>query len=361
MHFRTLGRTGLQVSVVGLGCAGLRPSRTDYAVQIVHRALDLGVNYFDNARSYGDAEIKLGLALEGRCDEAIISTKTGGKTRDEAWRDIESSLQRLRTDHLDNLHLHNLSSWEDLEQRLGPGGALEALVEAKEQGLTRHIGCTGHRNDILIEALKRFPFETILMVMNFVAREPLAALIPLCVERSVGVTIMKGLSKGRLPVDLALKWLLAQPVQCVVPGAVSLEEVEESAAVGNADLALTPDEAARLERVRAERDGQCCSVCGLCEPCPVGIGISGILGTDGRLYSYRAHGRDAFRAFPWSRKDVAGTLAGREASVAAIEACTRCGLCEERCPRNLPIIDLLQEALPALRDIVSIYREVLVS
>ena len=361
MHYRPLGNTGLNVSVIGLGCAGLRPANTEYAVQIVHRALELGVNYFDVARAYDDAEIKLGLALEGRREQAIISTKTMAITRDEAWRGIEESLQRLRTGYVDNLHLHNLSSKENLERRLGPGGALQALIEAREQGLIGHIGCTGHRNDLLAEALDRFPFETVLLVMNACAREPLRQVIPLCQERGVGVTVMKGLSKGRLPVELALKWLLNQPVDCVVPGAVTLEELEQSARVGQGDLSLTPEEAARIEALDAGLGRGCCDVCALCEPCPEGIPISTILGTDGRLYSYRAHGREAFRAYPWSREFMAADLPVREKQIAALQACTSCGVCEERCPRHLPVIDLLQRALPDLRDIVAVYHEVLLA
>jgi len=361
MQYRQLGKTGMRVSVIGLGCAGLRPARVDYAVEIVHRALDLGVNYFDNARGYGDAEIKLGIALEGRRDEAFVSTKTGAKTRDEAWRDIEDSLRRLRTDRVDNLHLHNLVSGEDVAQRLGSGGALEAVIEAKEQGLVRHVGCTGHRNDLLIEALERYPFETVLLVMNLAVRDPLEALIPLCRERGVGVTVMKGLSKGRLPVPLALKWLLSQPVDCVVPGAVSIREIEESAMVGNGDLSRLSKDVARADEVKAQLDRACCSVCNLCEPCPVGVPIAGVLGTDGRLSSYRLDGHDAFRQYAWSREMTAEDLRGRVRMVAAIEACTRCGDCEARCPRDLPIIDLLQEALPDLRRIVDIFQQVVAS
>lgn len=358
MQYRELGNTGMRVSVIGLGCAGLRPASTDYAIEIVHRALELGVSYFDNARGYGDAEIKLGLALDGRRQDAIISTKTGAKTRDEAWRDIEDSLRRLQTDFVDNLHLHNLVSHEDVEQRLGPGGAIEALIEAKEQGLTRHIGCTGHRNDLLIEALNRHPFETVLLVMNMVVRDPLDVLIPLCQARGVGVTVMKGLSKGRLPVSLALKWLLSQPVDCVVPGAVSLREIEESASAGYGNLALTNEEAGRVHEVVAELGHVCCSICGRCEPCPVGVPIAGILGTDGRLSSYRLDGDEAFQRYAWSREMTALDLDSRVEWVAAIEACTRCGDCEARCPRGLPIVDLLQEALPEIRRIVQVFEEV---
>lgn len=357
MQHRTLGNTGLRVSVIGLGCAGLRNPDTDYAVQIIHRALECGINYFDNAKGYGDAEIKLGIALDGRRDEAILSTKTTARTRDDAWRDIEASLKRLRVDYVDNFHLHNLSSEEDLNQRLGPGGALQALIEAKEQGLTRHIGCTSHRNDLLVEALRRFDFEIILAIMNFLARGPMEELIPLCVERGVGLTVMKGLGKGLLPVELALKWLLNQPVHCVVPGAMSPEEIEQSACVGHGDLTLTAAEMARMAAIDSELGPAYCNVCGLCLPCPADIHIGVVLGTDEHLYGYRTHGRDAFRDYPWLSDYVADERQAREKTITAIEACTRCGACEERCPRGLPVMDLLQRTLPTLREILSVYRD----
>ena len=140
MHYRKLGRMGLEVSAIGLGCAQLASSCTQYAAKIVRRAVELGVNYFDTARGYGDSEIKLGLGLKGNREKVYVSSKTGARTKEEAWKHIQESLERLQTDYLDNYHLHGLSEGDDLEKRLGPGGALEALIEAKEQGWIRHIG-----------------------------------------------------------------------------------------------------------------------------------------------------------------------------------------------------------------------------
>ena len=115
MHYRKLGKTGLNVSCIGLGCAQIGSSSTDYAVRLVQRALGAGINFFDVARVYRDAEVKIGLALKGQREKAVISTKTGGKTRDEAWRDIHESLERLQTDYLDNVHLHGISAGDDLK------------------------------------------------------------------------------------------------------------------------------------------------------------------------------------------------------------------------------------------------------
>src|SRR5512144_2919315 len=115
MRYRILGRTGLQVSEIGLGAGGLRCSTAEYAVQMVHRALDLGVNYFDTASVYGDSEEKLGIALEGRRQDAFIATKLDARSAGDAERELATSLRRLRTDYVDVLQMHDLAGLDDLE------------------------------------------------------------------------------------------------------------------------------------------------------------------------------------------------------------------------------------------------------
>ena len=361
MEYRQLGRTGLHVSAIGLGCAQLGSSDTDYAVRMVRRALELGVTYIDLARSYRDAEIKVGLGIEGSRERVVLSTKTGGRTRDDAWRHIEESLQRIRVEYLDNCHLHALHSGEDMDRRLGPGGALEALLEAREQGLVRHIGCTSHRSEALVEALQRFDFEVILVPMNIVEREPLQELIPLCQRKGVAVTVMKPLATGLLPAPLALKWLLSQPIAAAVPGVTTVAEVEENARVGDCDRALTPDESARVQSLKDELEHVRCRICGACTPCPRGIPIGGLLGTDVMYDHYRTMGPQAFRTFSWSTTAIERDLPEREKSIAKIESCTRCGECEAKCPYGLPIMDMLPAMVPALRDMVDAYRSLIAS
>ena len=357
MDYRRLGTTGLEVSAIGMGCVQIASSRTEVAVEIVRRALDLGVTYFDVARVYGDAEVKLGFALDGQRDDVVISTKTGAKTRDDAWREINESLERLQTDHVDNLHLHSLGSAADIHQRLGSGGALEAFLEARDQGLTYHIGCTSHRSDVLIEALERFEFEVILIPMNIVEREPLDRLIPLCHERGISATIMKPLATGLLPASLALKWLLNQPIASAVPGITTLAELEEDAAVGRQPISLSGSEVQRVATVRKELEHVRCRICGDCTPCPQDIPVPFLLGTDVTYDHYRTMGAEAFRAFAWSPNRAARELERRPKVIERIASCTRCGACEERCPHALPIMDMLAGMLPGMRDMVRIFQD----
>jgi len=350
---------------VGLGGAQLANSNTDYGVRMVRRAMELGVNYFDTARGYGDSEIKIGLALQGQREKAIISTKTHANTRDEARRHIEESLQRLKTDYVDNCHLHGINA-ENLEQMLGPGGALEALVQAKEEGLVRHIGATSHNWPVLIKALERYDFEIFLVMMNLVEDEPLAQLLPLCAERGVGVTIMKPVATGLLPSRVALRWLLNQKVgesdavHVAAPGATTIEEVEQNALAGYGDLALTPEEEAQVQALRAQWAHLRCRCCGECEPvCGQKMMIHVILGTDVMYDHYRTMGPRAFRAFPWLREGIERELPGRRALIAQIEGCDHCGECEKLCRYGLPIMEMLPAMLPAMRDMVAAYEEFL--
>jgi len=244
MQYRELGNTGLKVSIIGLGCGLLGDAtKTKLPLEIVQKSLDYGVNYFDTAQAYGGSEIKLGQGLGDDRKKVYISSKTMAKTKEEAWKNIHESLERLQTDYIDNYHLHCLEDKRDIDVRLGSGGALEALIEARDQGLIRHIGCTSHQSRLLIVALERFNFETILVPMNVVEREPLEKLIPLCIGKGVGITIMKPVAWGALPARLALKWLLNQPIATMVPGATTLEQLEEDCLVGHLkDYSLTDKE-----------------------------------------------------------------------------------------------------------------------
>ena len=355
MQYRILGKTGLKVSAIGFGCVMVGSSDTSYAVSVIQRAVELGVTFFDCARGYWDSEIKLGLALEGQRDKVIISTKAGAKTRDDAWRQINESLQRLRTDYVDNCHLHGLEPGADIDQRMGPGGALEALVEAKRQGMIRHIGASAHRSSTLIDALGRFDLEMILVPMNIIEREPLQQLIPRCQEKNVGVTIMKPLATGLLPAQLALKWLLNQSIGSCVPGATTLEEVEENCMVGNHDAILSEGEWRQAEQIKAEWEHKRCRLCGECEPCPAGIPLWVTLGSDVMYDHYRTMGSQQFRAFRWSQARVEKESMTRRERIAQIEACTNCGECERRCRYGLPIVDMLHGMLPAMREMAGIY------
>jgi predicted aldo/keto reductase-like oxidoreductase len=362
MQYRRLGRTGFDVSALGLGCVPIGSSETGYGVRIIRRALELGVNYIDVARNYWDSEIKLGIALTGKREKVFLSTKTSAKTKEAAWRGIRESLERLQTGYLDNCHLHALKNTEDIEKRLCSGGALEALIEAREKGLIRYIGCTSHRSDVLIEAIKRFDFDIILVPMNVVEREPLKELIPLCNSRGIAVTIMKPLATGLLPASLALKWLINQPISTVVPGVTTLEEAEEDFMLNHMqDISLTTEEKRQVDQLAESLDHVRCRICAECEPCPKKIPIANLLGSDVIFDHYRTMGPQTFEQFPWSRERMSNSIAKIEEEVSQIRSCDGCGMCEERCPHGLQIVTMLRNMVEPKEDILRIFNRLLLT
>ena len=173
MPTRNLGKTGYKVGIFSLGGqASLeKPNNFDVAVPIIERALDMGVNYIDTSSIYGGpdrwSEQYVGKVMAHRRNEAFLATKTKERTRDGSLRMIEKSLELLQTDHVDLWQLHDIGTMTDVNAVFAKGGAMEALIAMKEQKAVRHLGLTGHyRPDALIEGIKRYPFDTILMAMN---------------------------------------------------------------------------------------------------------------------------------------------------------------------------------------------------
>ena len=165
---RPLGKTGEQLSIIGFGGIVVMNEPQEEANRIVCEAFEAGVNYFDVAPSYGDAELKLGPALEPIRKDVFLACKTGKRDKEGASSELRASLERLRTDHVDLYQMHAISKAEEIEQVFGPGGAMEAFAEAKKQGLTRYLGFSAHSVEAALMALDRFDFDTVLLPLNFV-------------------------------------------------------------------------------------------------------------------------------------------------------------------------------------------------
>lgn len=162
MERRALGRTGVDLSVVGFGAILVMDETSAEASRLVADAIGRGINYFDVAPSYGNAEERLGPALEPYRKDVFLACKTTDRTKDGAARELRASLARLRTDHVDLYQMHALTTAEDVERAFGPGGALEAFIEARRQGLTRFLGFSAHGEDAALTAMSRFAFDTVL-------------------------------------------------------------------------------------------------------------------------------------------------------------------------------------------------------
>ena len=204
------GRTGHRSTRVVFGGAALGSMRQERADEVLAVLLERGVNHLDTAASYGDSELRIGPWMAAHRDRFFLATKTGERTGDGARAELERSLARLQVDHVDLIQLHNLVEEDEWEVAHGPGGAVEALAAARDEGLVRHIGVTGHGDRIAgmhLRSLERFPFDSVLLPYSFVAvqdegyRADVEVLLGLCAEQQVAVQTIKSIARRRWPED----------------------------------------------------------------------------------------------------------------------------------------------------------------
>ena len=329
MEYRELGKTGLRISRVGLG--GIPIQRIDAAGtgELVRGLMDAGVNYVDTARGYTVSEEYLGEALEGVRDRWVVATKSMARTREEMARDIEISLKNLRTGYIDLYQVHN-PTVAQLEQVAAPGGALEALQEARAAGKIGHIGVTAHSTAVFELALRMDWVETIMFPYNIVETQG-EDLIRKCGEKNIGFITMKPLAGGAIEdATLALRFIASNPdTSVIIPGMAEAKEIDQNLAAVNDTAPLTPEENAAIDALRATLGTQFCRRCNYCAPCSVGINIPGVFLFEGYLSRYGLG--------DWARSRYA-TLTKKASD------CIECGVCEGRCPYNLPIREMLKKA-----------------
>lgn len=327
MEYITLGKTGLRVSRMGFG--GIPIQKVDASVThaLMERLAQRGVNYIDTARGYTVSEQFLGEALEGGLREKfVIATKSMARTKEAMARDIDISLKNLRTDYIDLYQIHN-PSMAELEQVIAPGGALEALMEAKAAGKIRHLGLTAHMAAVFERALELDWVETVMFPYNIVETQG-EELMAKCREKNVGFICMKPMAGGALEdARLALRFIRQnENVSVVIPGMYDIREIDENLSAMEDISTLTSDELAKIETIRKELGTQFCRRCNYCQPCTAGISISGIFVLEGYLQRYGLG--------DWAQKryDALNKKAGD---------CVGCGACEKRCPYQLPIRQML--------------------
>jgi aryl-alcohol dehydrogenase-like predicted oxidoreductase len=285
MPTRNLGKTGFRAGIFGLGgqSALEKHNNEAEALAVIQRALELGVNYFDTSAIYGGperwSEQYLGKGLKGYRDCVFIATKTKERTRDAALRNLEVTLKLLNTDHVDSWQLHDVGIQEDIDQIFGKGGAIEALTEAREQKMVRHLGITGRfRPEALMEGIRRFPFDTVLMGLNAADKYYYSftkELLPMAVEKQMGIIGMKVMARGRIlstwtppPVEVQKKswegtgaiatapgtltkhetmfYTLSLPISTAIIGCDSVAQVEECAQMARDFTPLSERQMAEL-------------------------------------------------------------------------------------------------------------------
>ena len=333
LEHRRLGRTGLEVSALGLGAMGIishfHPDAAS-GVRVVHRALELGINCIDTAASYFDSEEILGQALAGRWDDVVLLTKTAMRRGKRCQEEIDRSFRRLGTDHIHIYQVHHVQYREELDRVLGPGGAVPLLQREKARGRVGHIGITSHHPRVLAEALETGAFDTVQLPYNPIEAETFRPIMNKARELDVGVLTMKPLAGGRLSsVEAALRFSAGDPaVSCTLAGCTTLEHVETDVAALAGTTTVEQEERAALAREIEQLGDLFCRRCRYCEKeCPAQIPISDIFRCHDYLVLNQAYAREEYRKLGDHQK-----------------TCVDCGGCEKICPYNLPVREMLDMA-----------------
>jgi len=238
---RTLGKTGIEVTIMGLGGEGVLRTfgREQEAYGLVNRAIDLGINYFESARAYSGSESYYGLALKERRKDIFLTSKSHARDKQGAFAHLHETLTNMKTDHLDLWQVHDVRTDEDIEEIFGPRGALEAFREARDKGLVRFLGVTGHHDPLITKrCIEMFDFDTVLIPVN--PAEPfyknyIDTVIPPASQKGIGIIAMKVYFRGfvaRLPdftgMEPFFRFALSQPVTTAVIGCDDVHQLEEN-------------------------------------------------------------------------------------------------------------------------------------
>jgi len=263
---RKFGKTGVEVTIIGQAGGRLSMISHEEARAVVRRAYELGINFFDNARSYwdGHSEEVFGEVLAPVRKEIFLTTKTTARTRKGAEADLEASLRALRTDYVDLWQIHALSEMKEIEQIMAPGGAMEAFEAAKKAGKCRFIGVTAHHDpDVLAEMLRRYKgFDSVFMPLH--AADPAylsfeQKVLPLALEQGLAVQAMKTFGNARLMSVLSarecLEYALSLPISIVIVGAITLGQIEDDVRIAQRFCPLSPEQMAELRRRAASVAG----------------------------------------------------------------------------------------------------------
>ena len=328
MDYRILGKTGLRVSRMGFGGIPIQRIDREGTRTLVRKLHDLGVNYIDTARGYSVSEEYLGYALAGLRQDFVLATKSMARTKAAMAADVEISLNNLGTDYIDLYQIHNPSA-DDLCKVQQPDGALNALFEAKAEGKIGHIGITLHTADLFEKALELDWVETIMFPYNLVETQG-EALIAKCQERNIGFIDMKPLAGGAIDdANLALRFIAANPnVTLLIPGMANLDEIQQNYDAICEKSPITEDEQQKIRMIRDTLGTQFCRRCNYCAPCAAGITI---------------YSQFLFEGY-YTRYDLKNWAMDRYfAQAKNASDCIECGVCETRCPYNLPIRDMMKK------------------
>ena len=332
----TLGKTGITVEKNAFGALPIQRISREEAVKLLRKAYDHGVTFYDTARFYTDSEEKVGEAFEGMREKVYIATKTGASDAEGFWKDLGTSLGNLRTDYVDLYQFHNPAFCP----KPGDGSGLyEAMLEAKEKGMVRHIGITNHRLNVAEEAIQSGLYETLQFPFSYLATEKELGLVEKCVRADMGFIAMKALAGGLITNSAAAYAYLAQ-YENVLPiwGVQRERELDEFLSYIDNPPVLNEELSAVIAGDREELLGDFCRGCGYCMPCPAGIEIN----TCARMSLLIRRSPSAAQLTP-----------GAQEMMKKIENCLHCGRCKAKCPYGLDTPGLLEKNYQDYREILA--------
>jgi len=360
MEKREFGKTGLKTSLLGFGGFHLLEIPASEAEYLLDTYLDAGGNYIETAASYGngESELKVGRVMARRRKDCILATKTGARDKSGCAESINNSLRNLNTDHIDLLLMHGVGTMEELYKILGPDGAMEAAAEAKKQGKIGHVGISMHgQPDVLIEALKQYPFEAVMSTINYYDRcnfpEIEDTLLPLAEDKGAAVILMKPVADGMLwrSAPIAFSYAMSRPVSVVVAGINTREMLQKDLDFANNFKQMTAEEERELFLKAPELGDYVCRQCGKCEPCPENVPITEIFKLEGYYDRQMRDGkvrdaaefalRDRLR-FWFGNKNMA--MEKYSALDIKGDKCTECNVCMSKCPYKIDIVQKLHIA-----------------
>ena len=330
-----LGKTEIRTPQNAFGALPIQRISDDDAVKILRRAFEGGMTYFDTARAYSDSEHKLGLAFEGMRDKIFIATKTGAQNAEGFWKDLETTLRELKTDHVDVYQFHNPAFCPR------PGddsGLYDAIVKAKDQGKVLHIGITNHRLSVAKEAIESGLYELLQFPFSYLSGQKELEIVNMCKDADVGFVAMKSLAGG-LITDSEAAFAFAAQYDNVLPiwGIQRESELDEWLSYMDRQPVMNDRIKAVIDSDRKEMAGEFCRGCGYCMPCPVGIEINNCARMS--LLLRRAPSA-AWLDETW------------QANMSKIDDCLHCNACKSKCPYGLDTPALLKRNLDDYRNVL---------
>jgi predicted aldo/keto reductase-like oxidoreductase len=320
----TLGSTGITVPQNAFGALPVQRVGMDGAVQLLRKAYDGGMRFFDTARAYSDSEEKVGNAFAGMREKVFIATKTMARKPEDFWTQLEQSLSLLQTDYIDIYQFHCV------DQCYKPGdgtGMYECMLKAKEEGKIRHIGVTAHKLEVAFECVESGLYETLQYPFSYLAAPREIELAKLCAEKNMGFIAMKGLAGGLITHSEAAMAFMTQ-FDNVLPiwGIQREKELDEWLSYMENTPVMDEEIAAFIEQEKKELMGEFCRGCGYCMPCPQGIMINQCARMSLMLRRAPSEG--------WLSESM-------QAEMKKIENCIHCGACTKKCPYSLNTPELL--------------------